>query len=104
MHDGEPKTLADAIRSHIDCQQAGERLTMRVVENERRQAEFYRMIKRALSRPEMGQVAVMDESTRRVYVMGANGLVCDFALRSAEDVVLDAADGREDVVSVGEAS
>lgn len=101
MSDGEIKTLADAIRCHVDCQQTNERLTARLFENDRKTAEVYKMIREALSRPEMSQFAVMDDATRRVYVMGPNGMVCDFVLRSADDVVMG---GDDCAVSVGEAS
>lgn len=98
-----PKTLGDAIRMHIDCLQNGERLTARLAENDRNQAEVYRMIRYALSKPEMNQVAVVDEMTGRVYVLDGDGMVCDFTLRSASDFALDAGE-HDTTVSIGEAS
>lgn len=97
----EPKTMADAIRAHVDCQRASDRLLAEQVENNRAMAEVYRMIKYALSKPELNQVAVVDEETGRVYILCPDGVVRDFVVKSASDVAMG---GGDEIVSIGEAS
>jgi hypothetical protein len=101
----ENRTLADVIRDHEDCVVAGERLAARVVENDRKMAEHYRTIRDALSKRSMSDAAILDESTRHVYVMTSAGVVGRFRLIPASEI--PAGDGAPDAcgtVTVGEAS